>query len=79
MWWQTDSLHWLRFGNHRRRQCVRLKRLIIGAQFFLVVSPRSLNKSVDISANFVDSTLSASHPSGCLWQAQRKLKARGTS
>ncbi|WP_320151132.1 hypothetical protein [uncultured Tolumonas sp.] len=79
MWWQTDSLHWLRFGNHQRRQCVRLKRFIIGAQFSLAVTSRSLNKSVDVSADFVDSTLSASHPSGCLWQAQRTLKARDTS
>ncbi|MDD2343456.1 MAG: hypothetical protein PHV54_11285 [Tolumonas sp.] len=45
----------------------------------MAVSPRALNKSVDMSADFVDSTLSASHPSGGLWQAQRKLKARGTS
>nr|WP_321239360.1 hypothetical protein [uncultured Tolumonas sp.] len=34
MWWQTESLHWLRVGNHQRRQCVRLKRLIIEARLF---------------------------------------------
>ncbi|WP_320153162.1 hypothetical protein [uncultured Tolumonas sp.] len=45
----------------------------------MATTPRSLNKSVDVSADFVDSTLSASHPSGCLWLAQRKLKVRGTS
>jgi hypothetical protein len=31
---QTESLHRLRVGNHQRRQCVRLKQLIIEARLF---------------------------------------------
>jgi hypothetical protein len=64
VWWQTDSLHWLRVGNHQRRQCVRLKRLIIGAQLFVAGTAESeslwhqlANFIVDFKALFLCSYL----------------------
>ena len=35
---KLKGLHWLRVGNHQRRQCVRLKRFIIEVLLFEVVA-----------------------------------------
>nr|WP_321239319.1 hypothetical protein [uncultured Tolumonas sp.] len=45
----TSSLHWLRVGNHQRRQCVRLKRLIIEVRLFKADAVETLKPVAPVS------------------------------